>query len=138
VAEGRLGSFPDESIEDARAELVAAIAEAAARRPWLVSHPPVVEWFEGQFESGSTPVDAPILTTLAACHASVTGTPTTVFGIPSGTDLRLFTRYAGIPTIMYGPGSVAQAHGSDEFVSIREMITCTKVLARTIVDWCGA
>lgn len=137
VAEGRVGTFPGEALDDARTWFMTAIHEAARRSPWLALHPPAVEWFEGQFESGSTATDSPIVQMVAACHETVTGAPTSLFGIPSGTDLRLFTRHAGIPTLMYGPGSVAQAHGADEFVSIREVITCTKVLARTIVEWCG-
>jgi acetylornithine deacetylase len=138
VAEGRLGCFPDESVEEARARFSGALAAAAALSPWLAEHPPVVEWFEGQFESGSTDVEEPIVKAVAASHDAMTGAPTTIFGIPSGTDLRLFTRYAGIPTVMYGPGSVLQAHGTDEYVSIREMIICTAVLAQTMIDWCGA
>jgi acetylornithine deacetylase len=138
IAEGRLGVFPDESIEDARAWLTTAVREAAAMRPWLAAHPPVVEWFEGQFEPGSTPLDAAIIASVASSHQDVTGTAASVFGIPAGTDLRLFTRHAGIPTLMYGPGNVVNAHAADEHVSISQIVTCTKVLARTMVDWCNA
>jgi len=137
VAEGRLGVFPGEELEEARAALRTAIDEAARRRPWLVAHPPVVEWFEGRFEPGSTPVDSPIVQLVARGHEGVTGTAPGLIGIPSGTDLRLFTRHAGIPTVMYGPGSVRQAHSADEFVSVDEMVTCTKVVARTLLEWCG-
>lgn len=138
VAEGRIGAFPDESLDEARAEVRSAIDAAASEDPWLSHNPPVLEWFEGQFEPGVTPTDSPIVRTLSACHAQVTGSVPPIFGIPSGTDLRLFTRHAGIPTVLYGPGSLLQAHGTDEFVSIDEAITCAKVLARTILEWCGS
>jgi acetylornithine deacetylase len=137
VAEGRLGVFPGEEVSDARAAFAALIADVARDRPWLAEHPPNVEWFEGQFEPGSTPLDAPILRTLSGCHEALAGSPPPLIGIPSGTDLRLFTRHAGIPTVMYGPGSLRHAHGADEFVPISELVHCTRVLARTLVSWCG-
>ena len=49
VAEGRYGVFPGESVEEARFALAAALRAEAARHPWLAEHPPVLEWFEGQF-----------------------------------------------------------------------------------------
>jgi acetylornithine deacetylase/succinyl-diaminopimelate desuccinylase-like protein len=97
----------------------------------------VVEWFEGQFESGSTPRDAAIIERLACSHEAVTGTPASVFGVPCGTDLRLFTRHANVPAVLYGPGNVINAHAADEYVSISQVIACTKVIARTLVSWCG-
>ena len=106
-------------------------------RPWLVDNPPIVEWVEGQFEPGTTPRDAPIIERLSCSHEAVTGKPASLFGIPCGTDLRLFTRHAGIPTILYGPGNILDAHTADEHVSLDEVVTCTKVLARTMLTWCG-
>ncbi len=138
VAEGRIGAFPDESLDEARAAIRSAIDAASASDNWLSSNPPVLEWFEGQFESGSTPIDSPIVQTVSTCHEQVTGSVPSIFGIPCGTDLRLFTRHAGIPTVLYGPGSVLHAHSTDEFVSIDETVTCAKVLARTILEWCGS
>ena len=137
VAEGRLGVFPHESTSEARAALEAVVNEVASKSRWLVDKPPVVEWVEGQFEPGSTPLDAPILERLACSHEAVVGTPPRVFGVPCGTDLRLFIRHAGIPTVLYGPGDVRHAHSADEFVSLSEVVTCTKVLARTMLSWCG-
>jgi acetylornithine deacetylase len=137
VAEGRFGVFPDESVEDARAVMTAAIEEAAAASSWLAEHAPVLEWFEGQFESGETAPDAPIVSALQDCHQRLTGQPPALRGVPYGADLRLFTRHAGIPTLLYGPGDVDHAHAADERVDIEEVVTCAKVLARTILHWCG-
>jgi len=38
---------------------------------------------------------------------------------------------------MYGPGDVMQAHTIDEFVAVDQLITATKTLALTAMDWCG-
>ena len=137
VAEGRFGVFPNESVAEARAAFEATVRDAASTRPWLVDNPPIVEWVEGQFEPGTTPRDAPIIDRLSCSHEAVTGAPASLFGIPCGTDLRLFTRHAGIPTVLYGPGSILNAHTADEFVSLEQVVTCTKVLARTMLTWCS-
>ena len=137
VAEGRLGVFPNESVAEARAALEATVRGVAAGRAWLKDNPPVVEWVEGQFEPGTTPLGAPIVERLSASHEEVTGTAASLFGVPCGTDLRLFTRHAGIPTVLYGPGNIIHAHAADEHISLEQVVTCTKVLARTIVAWCG-
>jgi acetylornithine deacetylase len=137
VAEGRFGVFPGEPVDEARRVLADALRTEAERHPWLAEHPPVLEWFEGQFESGETPVDAPIVQSLGGVHQAVMGAAPAVRGVTFGADLRLFTRHAGIPTVMYGPGDTAVAHTADEFVPITQIVACTKVLARTIVDWCG-
>jgi acetylornithine deacetylase len=137
VAEGRFGVFPGESVEDARRALADAISAESARHPWLAAHPPELEWFEGQFESGETAPDAPIVATLARQHEEVIGRPAEMKAVTFGSDLRLFTRHAGIPTVTYGPGSFMVAHSADEFVPIAEVVSCAKILAGVIVDWCA-
>ena len=135
VAEGRLGVFPGESVEDARLAVTDALRAEAALHPWLAKHPPELEWFEGQFESGETPLDAAIVQVVGRSHAATVGSAPRVLGATYGADLRLFTRHGGVPTVMYGPGSVSDAHTADEFVDLDQVITCAKVLARTIVEW---
>jgi acetylornithine deacetylase len=137
VAEGRFGVFPGESVEDARRALADAIRVESARHAWLAAHPPELEWFEGQFESGETATDAPIIATVARQHAEVVGRPAEMRAVTFGSDLRLFTRHAGIPTVTYGPGSFTVAHTADEFVPVAEVIACARILAGVIVDWCG-
>jgi acetylornithine deacetylase len=137
VMEGRFGVFPGESLADARLTLTTALDDATARDPWLRDHPPELTWFEGQFESGRTPVDSPLVLALGASHQAVTAEPPTLEGVPYGSDLRFFTNQLGIPAVLYGPGDVAHAHTVDEFVEVEDVITATKVIAHTIWHWCG-
>ena len=137
VAEGRFGIFPGESAEDARAELARALEQEVAHHPWLAAHPPRLEWFEGQFDSSEIPADSDIVKVVAFAHERVTSRDATLGGVSAGTDARLFTRYADIPTVLYGPGDVAQAHTVNESVEIEDIVRCAKALAHVIVDWCG-
>jgi acetylornithine deacetylase len=103
----------------------------------LSQHPPKVEWFEGQFASGQTPLDHPFIQQLSAVHQQVTGSAPVCRAVTYGSDMRLFTNYAKIPATHYGPGDVGMAHAVNEFVPLDEVITVTKVVANMIIQWCG-
>lgn len=44
---------------------------------------------------------------------------------------------AGIPTVIYGPGKLEEAHSVDEKISIDELLTFTKTLMLFIIEWCN-
>ena len=60
-----------------------------------------------------------------------------MYGAPYGSDLRLLTGLGGIPTVQYGPGDAAHAHGPLEAVAIYDMITTARTLAVVALDICG-
>lgn len=135
TAEGRFGVFPGEPVEEARRVFERAVTDAAGRDPWLVAHPPRVEWFEGQFESGQTPVDHPLVVTLGAAHERIMGKGPRLRGVPYGSDLRLFTNHAAMPAVLYGPGDVALAHAVDESIEVHEILEATAVLVAAVAEW---
>lgn len=137
IVEGRYGVMPDESIEEAKQAFYETLRRSCNSDPWLKEHPPELEWFEGQFESGQTDVNDPIIATLAKCHLENTGRKAKLEGVTYGSDLRLFTNHGKMPAVLYGPGDVRNAHAVNEYVTLDEVITCTKVLALTIYEWCG-
>jgi acetylornithine deacetylase len=137
VLEGRFGVMPGESLDDARRALAEAVKSAADADPWLKQHPPELEWFEGQFESGATDPEGPIVTALRTAHADVTGEAAVLQGVTYGSDMRLFTNHANMPAVLYGPGSIEQAHAVDEFVELRQVVEAVKILALTMNRWCG-
>ena len=61
--------------------------------------------------------------------AEVLGEDAAVIGMPFTTDARFVRNQAGVPTVVCGPGDVAQAHGFDEFVSIDRLIDAAAVYA---------
>jgi acetylornithine deacetylase len=137
VAEGRFGIFPGESPEDARNAFRSTLQQAAHSDPWLREHPPTLEWFEGQFESGTTAQSDPIVQTISACYREACGNDATLRGVTYGSDLRLFTNHAKVPTVLFGPGDVANAHTVDESVDLDEVIQGTKLMAFAAARWCG-
>jgi acetylornithine deacetylase len=134
VAEGRFGIFPGEDCDAARHAFEAVVRSSGDDDEWLAEHPVAVEWFEGQFESGETATDAPILEELATCHRELLDTRAKTHGVSYGSDLRLFTRYADMPAVLYGPGDVALAHAANEWLPLDELVHSAEVFTSLIAS----
>lgn len=135
VADGRYGVMPGESFADAQAAFEHTIAAAAAADPWLADNPPVVTWSGGHFAAGRLPADHPFGAEVVTA-VSAAGEPLpALVGAPYGSDLRQYAS-AGIPTVQYGPGDVANAHAIDEFVHIDEVVACARAYAELILARC--
>jgi acetylornithine deacetylase len=118
-------TLPDETGQDAWREIEAEVRRFAAgldRDAAVIMHPPFVDG-----ASMDVPQDAAIIgAASAACRAE--GLPDGVMGVPFGSDASAMTR-AGIPTIIFGPGSIDQAHTADEFVRVAEVARAARMLA---------
>ena len=53
--------------------------------------------------------------------------------VPFGSEAGLF-QLAGVPAVLCGPGSIAQAHQPDEYVTIAQLDACARFLNR-LVEW---
>jgi acetylornithine deacetylase len=62
----------------------------------------------------------------AVCAAR--GLPDTVLGVPYGSDATKMVNDGGIPTIVFGPGSIDQAHSLHEFVEIDQVVAAAEML----------
>jgi acetylornithine deacetylase len=131
-AEGRFGIFPGEDCALARDAFEGAVRGVRDDDPWYSENPVSVEWFEGQFEPGETALDAPILDELRSCHREMLGSESSTHGVSYGSDLRLFTRYASMPAVLYGPGDVRVAHSANESVALEELVAAAEVLTLLI------
>ncbi|MCW5729957.1 MAG: M20/M25/M40 family metallo-hydrolase [Alphaproteobacteria bacterium] len=52
-------------------------------------------------------------------------------------DLRHLVNQGGIPSIIFGPGTIAQAHKPDEHIDLREYLDCIEHLIDFIWAWCN-
>jgi acetylornithine deacetylase len=55
----------------------------------------------------------------------------------SGCEAGLRARLLGTPTLVWGPGSLAQAHAVDEFVELRQVAEVAGYFARTAEIYCA-
>jgi acetylornithine deacetylase len=137
TCEGRYGLAVGEDIIRAQRQLEETVADAARADPWLHDHPPVVEWWGGQFEPAGIAADHPIATTVAEAYRSATGAEARTEGMTYGADMRLLVNVGNTPTVMFGPGDVRSAHRPDEHVPIADLLAVTRTLALTALRFCG-
>ena len=137
ICEGRYGIAPGEDPAAARAEFESAVAAAASRHRYLQDHPAITEWWGGQFHPAITPASAHIVASVSDAITSVTGTAARIEGMTYGADMRLLVNEGGIPTVLFGPGDVRDAHRPDEFVAIDDLMTVARVLALTALRFCA-
>ncbi len=137
TAEGRLGVQLDEDPRQARMALEDAVVEASAKDPWLRENRPVVTWPGGQFASGRTDSDHPLVEEVIESVRD-TGGPVPGLGAEVyGSDLRLYAGIGGIPTLHYGPGDIRVAHGPQEHVNLEEVAQVARALTVLALRRCG-
>jgi acetylornithine deacetylase len=137
VAEGRFGVQIGEDPRLARARFEDVVTEVAVKDPWLRENRPVVTWPGGQFASGSTDSDHPLVAELSAAVAATGTQPPPLAAGVYGSDLRLYTGIAGIPTLHYGPGEIADAHTALEKVDLEQLVQVTRSLVVLTLRRCG-
>lgn len=124
--ENGLGSKVKKELED----FVAAVAETD---DWLRENPPHIEWLIDA-DCGETLDDQPFFRQTVKSAREV-HPESGIEGIGFHTDMGWFCN-VGIPTMNIGPGNPRLAHHSDEFIPVKDLITCTKMIASIILDWC--
>jgi acetylornithine deacetylase len=129
--------YPDESLEDVRAEVEAVVAAVCSIDPWLRDHPPVITWKLGQiyFPPLDVPLDHPAVRTLADCLGAV-GLDAEPEGFGAATDLAWYGE-KGLPGIICGPGRLAQCHVADEFLETEQLALAASVYALMLTQWCA-
>jgi acetylornithine deacetylase len=136
---GRLGLAPSEKGNEVQAEMEQRLSALAERDPWMKEHPPVVEWWGARREGYELSPSEAIIKTIERNIKSEIG-KCTIYGNSSASDAAYLVprvgKFGGIPTILYGPGGDG-AHAFDEYVLTEDIVKVAKVLARTILDWCG-
>lgn len=137
VFEGRYGLAVDEDVAAARRSFEQAVARAAQADPWLRDHPPVVEWWGGQFEPARIPADHPLVQTMTGAFADATGATARVEGMTYGADMRLLVNVGSTPTVLFGPGDVRNSHRPDEHVPVQELVAAVRTLALAALRFCG-
>ena len=126
--EGRLGVPVGESLQNARAGLERAVADATDD-----AGPPVqIIWSGGQFGSGETDTADPWVTLVHDAAAAELGSAPPLVGAGYGCDMRLY-RDRGIPCVLFGPSGIRLAHAVDERVATDELVTVARVIVRSAV-----
>jgi acetylornithine deacetylase len=126
--EGRVGVPIGMASAEVRRQFAVAVADVAQRDAWLVEHPPQFEWTGGQFDAVEVDPELPAFMALKAAHAEEFGVDPEPDGAPYGSDMRLLVHEAETPAILYGPGDIKQAHSTDEWIAVDEIVRAARVV----------
>ena len=130
---------PDEDPEHVKQEFETYIHHAVQLDEWLRDHPPKLEW-KVNWPAFGIAEDHPICRAVQSAHReAATGTrfegPARVAGFYAVCDAAFLSR-DGIPSMVYGPGSLLVAHAPDEYIEMDELMVATKTFANVLIDWC--
>lgn len=128
--------LPDETFENVRDEIEAFVAAVSATDPWLREHPPRFTWKTRNifFPPVDTPPEHPIVGAVSASLEAVGRAPK-IAGFTAASELAWYAEH-GIPGVIFGPGSIAQAHSPDEYVELDQLQDAARVMALTAANWC--
>ena len=127
-AEFRIGVAPGETVAEVEAAFRERLERVAAEDPWLREHPPRLERFSVQFEPAEIAVDEPVVEAVRAGLAA-TGLPDVEpRGATYGADSRHFVA-AGVPAVLFGPGTIDEAHYPDETIAWEEVVAAREAVA---------
>ena len=110
------GEYPDAALAEAKEQILQHAAGASCQHepPFTVSL---------GLSDDNNQLLAAALSRVAQAH----GGPGRLIGVPYGTDAPSIAA-SGVPTVVFGPGSIDQAHTADEWIAIEQLQQCADVL----------
>lgn len=117
------------AVDFVSAGLRAAGADESSLRQ--IEHDPPLMQSSGLSEAAN----GPLADRLAAIVAEVDG-PRDRIGVPFGTNAAIYSA-SGVPTVVFGPGSIEQAHTADEWISLDQLGPASEALYRLMIGAAG-
>jgi len=126
LVDGRI--VPGKTISDTIAEFHAMLAEHLRSMPFQIlsqqSHPAL-----------DTPLDAPLVQKLMPLCREAAG-QTAPLGVNYFADTGPFTQ-AGITSVLFGAGDIAQAHTAEEFLELDQLFLATEIMLTLLTGNAG-
>ena len=137
VLKGSIATLPGEETSQVKAAFVDHLLSFSKSDPWLKDHPPEVRFSGYCGDPAEISPDHPIVRTLSRKFQTVQGKEPQITGRQGAADIRYLIKYGQTPTVIFGPGLTEQMHANSEWVDVNDVIAATKILALTIMEWCG-
>ena len=121
-------TIPGEEHQAIIAEFDASLAEVAAAHPTIRferEEPYLADW------ALDTPLDAPVVVAVRRACQELELDDSAV-GVAYGTDASKLWALGRVPSVVLGPGSIAQAHTGDEHVPIAQLVTASALYHRSV------
>lgn len=134
--------LPNENYQEVVEEIESYLNKVAEADIWLRDNPLQFEWGgssmiedKGEiFPSFTLPTEHPGLKMLAKAHEKVVESPLQQ-GISTTVTDGGWLNYFDIPTILYGPGELKEAHSVNEKIKIKDLENFSDVLYQFLKEW---
>ena len=127
---------PAQTCKEVQKEFEQYIKDVCKLDSWLAKNPPKIEWVV-EWEPFATDKDHPFVQAVQKAHLAVHEEDIPLNNFHAVCDATYYME-KGIPSVVYGPGSVGTAHSLNEHIGIDSMLLAAKGLALGAVEWCGA
>jgi acetylornithine deacetylase len=137
LLKGSLATLPGEETQKVKESFVDHVLTFSKTDPWLRDHPPEVVFKGYCGDPAEISPKHPIVLALSNKFKQVMGKDSQITGRQGAADIRYLIKYGQTPTAIFGPGLSEQMHANNEWVDTDDLVAATKVLAMTIMEWCG-
>jgi acetylornithine deacetylase len=133
LIEGGVGFLPNKPIDEVKADLCRIIATHPDE--WIRTHT-TIAFNKLRNDAFEIPYDHALPVTLKRV-CDYAGLKSEVFGWNVSCDARLYAKSAQLPTVVFGPGDLATAHGPNEHIELRQIMEAARAIALFVQKWCG-
>jgi acetylornithine deacetylase/succinyl-diaminopimelate desuccinylase-like protein len=134
ILEYNIWYYPHQPLSDLRDAFEEGILRACEQDWWLASHPPRFTWaLRGLTNPPAETSPDHALSSALAAAARHLRPDASVTAMQGASLLPWYTR-RGIPGVIFGPGHVAKAHSTDEYIEIASLRDAIIALALVLTD----
>jgi acetylornithine deacetylase len=137
LLKGSLATLPGEDTSRVKECFIEHLMTFSKTDPWLKDHPPEVTFRGYCGDPAEISPHHPIVVTLSEKFKQVMGKDPQITGRQGAADIRYLIKYGQTPTVIFGPGLSEQMHANNEWVDTNDLVAATKILALTLMEWCG-
>ncbi|MGQ9630509.1 MAG: M20 family metallopeptidase [bacterium] len=123
--------IPSESPEDAQREIEGVLKRLGAEDREFRAEVRVVS----SADAASTPADGEIVEVALRSREEILGGPSRVGGFNACCDMWHLANRGKIPTVILGPGDLALAHKTNEYIEIGELEKAAEIYTRIALNW---
>ena len=136
--------YPNETYQSVIEEIEHHLHRIAMADPWLREHPLHFKWGgksmieeRGEiFPALNINRNHQAIRILQQTHQEIMAAPAVVGMSKTVTDAGWLGE-VGIPTAIYGPGKLEEAHAIDEKIAMKDLLDFTKTLIQFMTTWCN-
>lgn len=128
--------YPGTTLDELYNDFIGYLKQAASDIPVIQQCEMEITQVIRFLPGSEIPPDHPIVQTVNRIYEQVVKRPPEVRGAPFACDVYIFNLHSPTPCVILGPRG-ANAHATDEWVLMEDLLALTKIFALTAADWCN-